>query len=578
MSKEATKKSTKELMAEFERGKVATRKEERKEEQTDTIAVSIKNNTFFKILFDPSTTAVQKSEAIKKALIFEGSKTENAKRVAEFEALKQYLQLQRQSMAQEFMKLADTKSFAELKQVIDQMNAGLVDFEERMKPLSDILEAVYELRTGGEGLILDAYKDIEADKRAEAEMQKQIADANKEMDDIHGQIRKKENSVATLSEDKPWFTLFRIRKESRIAINMAQMEIGRLNKRSADVEAKLQEIKNSGKRGSSLLPEGFENSKAALRNLLDISSEEHSERQKSLVDAARKFVSNAQERTGSVLGHLEAMDKRIENIAGANQALCGMYAIMDDASKGAASANKDKSEDLTQKKTEGEGAGMSSVEAMELSDKISALNDHITTLDRTAVDTSRTLADLSEQNGRISTMKDRNRSQIAKTRSQMTSGIAGVADRLVGVLTAVSLASLSESSELMQGSLNDMDRQTRGNTEKEVFQKVLGQKIQNDQLATALRDATEFRETLEKGTSMYRDQVQETFALVDEMSAQAAEMKEIAEEAKAAHADARREFEKAKAGQVQEASNDNDDDAPALDDQNPLTAFFPSAG
>jgi hypothetical protein len=136
------------------------------------------SNTFYKILFDGSTSATEKKAAVKKALVFEGTKTENTERVAEFEALKQYLQFQRQAMAKEFMKLADTKSFAELKQVIDDMNKGLIKFDETMKPLSEILDAVYTLRTGGPELLNDAFREIETEKKAEEERKQKLEELN----------------------------------------------------------------------------------------------------------------------------------------------------------------------------------------------------------------------------------------------------------------------------------------------------------------------------------------------------------------------------------------------------------------
>lgn len=566
--------SAADLKAQFEGEKKTTsRSRSKKKETTEAKAdSSIKSNTFYKILFDKSTSASDKKAAIETALVFEGTKVENAERVAEFEAVKEYLQLQRQRMAKEFMKLADTKSFAELKDVIDQMNQGLIEFDERMQPLAEILDAVYTLRTGGEGLIEDAYKDIEADRQAEEEKQAKLDAENKELDRINAEIKAKENEIADLSAEKAWFGFGGIKKDAQKKINRAQNAIRNLRNDATEVSQRLQDIASGVSDRDDLLPDEFADAKAKLRELLDISSEEHSQRQKDLVDAARNFVDHAQTRTGSVLAHLEGMSARTENIADANAALRSMYAIMDDASKDAAKTNKQKAEEIKEAR---EAENLSSVEAMELDDKITAVNDHITNLDRTSVDTSSTLADLSEQSGRILTMKDRTNSQISKTRGQMTSGIGGVADRLVGVLTAVSLASLSESSELMSDSIQSMDAKTRKSTEQEVFQKVLGQKLQNDDLAKALEEAAEFREVLGKGTDLYREQVAETHDLVDQMSAEAEELRAVVEGAKAAHADAQADFEEA----ASEGANDNEEPEAGADndaDDNPFAFDEPA--
>lgn len=544
MSKSSAKKSSsiEDIKSQFEGTSPQTTPKRTEAVETETReSAQIKSNTFYKILFDGSTTAEEKKAVIEQALVFEGTKTENAERVAEFESFKQYLQFQRQAMAKEFMKLADTKSFAELKQVIDDMNKGLIKFDDTMKPLSEILDAVYTLRTGGPDLLNDAYRDIETDRKAEEERKQKLKEFKDEIDAIENNIREHKNQISDLNEEKSWFGLGGIKKSARQEINRRQLEIEELQDKSTEISDKLKEISERSIERSGLLPPEYADAKAKLRDLLDISSEEHSQRQKDLINAAREFVEHAQIRTGAVLGHLESMDKRMENIADANGALRTMYAIMNDASKDAVSSNKEKVEGMQTEKAQD---GLSAIAAMELDDKIMSLNDHITNLDRTSVDTSKTLTDLAEQSGRILTMKDRNKSQVAKTRSQMTSGIGGVADRLVSVLTAVSLASLSESSELMQSSIQQMDSKTRESTKQEVFQKVLGQKLQNDELAQALEDASEFREMMGRGTELYRQQVTETHNLVDEMSKEAEALKEMVDEAKGAHAEALSDAEK----------------------------------
>ena len=109
--------------------------------------------------------------------------------------LKQYLQFQRQAMAKEFMKLADTRSFAELKQVIDDMNKGLIKFDDTMKPLSEILDAVYTLRTSGPGLLNDAYQDIESDRKAEEEREQKLKELKDEVNNIEKKIKEHKNRI-----------------------------------------------------------------------------------------------------------------------------------------------------------------------------------------------------------------------------------------------------------------------------------------------------------------------------------------------------------------------------------------------
>ena len=50
--------------------------------------------------------------------------------IKEFELFKEYLQSQREEMAQEIIRLTDTGTFAELKTVYDELNRSLIDFDD----------------------------------------------------------------------------------------------------------------------------------------------------------------------------------------------------------------------------------------------------------------------------------------------------------------------------------------------------------------------------------------------------------------------------------------------------------------
>ena len=133
---------------------------------------SIKENTFFGIMFDPNLTPSQKKAEVAKSLVATKDKERDKARVAEFERFKEFLQANREQMASEIIALTNTETFAQLKSVYEDMNGGLIDFEEKMKPLTDILDSVYKLRT--DGATLDVFRSINEDRKRSSTLNAEI--------------------------------------------------------------------------------------------------------------------------------------------------------------------------------------------------------------------------------------------------------------------------------------------------------------------------------------------------------------------------------------------------------------------
>ena len=138
-----------EVLTEAVRHREAEGKAARKEVSADPRFANIAANAFFKVMFAENTKPEAKRAEVAKLLTFEGTKEQNRERIKEFELFKEYLQSQREEMAQEIIRLTDTGTFSELKQVYDDLNSSLVDFDQKMQPLTDIIDAVYTLRTNG---------------------------------------------------------------------------------------------------------------------------------------------------------------------------------------------------------------------------------------------------------------------------------------------------------------------------------------------------------------------------------------------------------------------------------------------
>lgn len=463
-------------------------------------------NTFYKIMFDTETTPQEKMQCVSKALTYSEDKDAAKQRLEEFKNFKEYLQYERKRMAQQIIQLTDTEAFAELKEVYDELNSALVDFEDKINPLTDIVDAVYQLRMNG--VTFDAFREITVDKEAEARIAALRAEHEEKLKTLEGQIRDTHSRIAEWSENKVFFGLGGIAEDSRKKIARGQLLLQDLDRQLNKLTT---EMKNPDAYAmpKSQLDAKFLDSKTKLRQLLDISSDEHKNRQMDLVKAAQHFVNTTEVRVSSISGHFGQMDQQIDNLLEANYSMREIYAILNDSTKDAHIKNETHRDTL---QTDPETA--SDIEKMNREREKRDLENYIGSLGASAVDTTAVFAELTNAGHRIKSMKDGNDQQITKTRQIHSSGVASVADQLSTVLQAVSAAALGESSEMARMSLERMNTKTSDLSQKEVIRIALGTHEQNKDLTKALEDLEQYGEIIRTATSITREGLQETKSLL----------------------------------------------------------------
>lgn len=474
--------------------------------KTDDKYSDIKTNTFYKIIFNEELAPEQKKEEVTKALTFklEDTKEQNMTRLKEFTEFKEYLQFERKRMAQEIIKLTDTGAFSELKQVYDELNGAVLDFENRMTPLTDIIDAVYKLRLAGGETVLGVFKEIKQDQAAEEQRKKDLIDKQARLDGLQGQIGNVNGDLAVLQNSRKhrkFFGLGGLKDEAIREIEAKKTELADIDASVSKTVEELEALKDPNKARATEYAQ-FAEQKNKLRELLDISSEEHKDRQKALVGAAQNFVNSTSERVGSVLGHLDGMGDQIEGLFNVNSGMQSIYAIVSEGSREAADANA-KVRDTLQPPAD--GSKESAIKQMERESKKMAVEDHVSALGASTVDTEKTFADLSTQGFRIKSMKDANREQIAKTRELHSSGVAGVADRLSTVLQAVSAAALNESAEMAKQTLGTMNDKTNKVAMQEAIRSAMGIKDTNDGLNKAIEDLASYSEAIKATSQISRE-------------------------------------------------------------------------
>lgn len=511
-----------------------TRRSEAERPQATTRAqnakfASIESNPFYAIVFGEGEPEAKKA-AIAKQLAYDVAldKSENKERLAAFELFKEWLMDQRKDMAQEIINLTDTDAFAELKDVFDQMNKGLLEFEEQMAPLTDILDAVYRLRMASDGAMFDVFREIQEDKEEEARIAALRAEQDKDLIDLNGKIvaLKQENSV--LRGQKSWFGLGGTKKSAlqRIAENETQIE-----QHAGSVTALTDRIANTKFDRESRFAQ-FSDEKAKLRELLDISSDEHRERQQALVASANGFVDMAETRTANVLTHLEGINDQVDRLSDSNGGMRNVYAVISEAVEEAEVENTRIRDTLT-----AEPEGESSIAKMNRENRKMAVEDHVTALTAAKVDTLGTFSDLTAESYRIKSMKDSNNSQVAKTRSLNSKGVSGVASRLSTVLQGVSMAALSESSEVATMTLERMNEQTNRITQKEALKNAMGISQENDALVKAIEELESYGKIARAATDISREGYREMKENLAELEKTARDVSQAVKEAVAVGAD-----------------------------------------
>jgi chromosome segregation ATPase len=488
----------------------------------------IKGNPFFSIMFDEKLSQADKKKEIASALVFQGTKEQNRQKIAEFEQFKEFLQANREQMASEIISLTNTETFAQLKSVYEDMNGGLIDFEDKMKPLMDILDAVYTLRS--QGKTMDVFRSINDDRKRERELNDALYDLGADITEVEDRIRGHELEIAGLSEQRSFFGFGGITQEARSSIAQSEENIKQLRSKldemaaqKSKLQAQIDDLSNTGE---------FAEEKANLRKLLDISSDEHRQNQKALVEAATNFVSTSKERIGEVRVHLGDMSSKIENLKDNNQTLTRVYAILNESVKSAAGENE-----KIRSKFVAESPEEDLIAKMKREEEKMAVEEHIKVLSTTAVDTMTTFGDLTNEAIQIKSMKDNNDDQVNRAKTMHTQGVAGVASKLSVVLQAVSQAALGESSEMAKSTLHEMTKATTDIAKKEVIRAALGVNAQNEELQRAVDNLASFGDVISKSTEITKQGLQEMRGLFSQLETVAGDVQADIKEAVAASAD-----------------------------------------
>lgn len=500
---EATKQKLAETQKESSR--IAIRRRNREEEKEE---IGIETNTFYSIIMADDVELEEKVNQVSKALEFTNDKESDRTRIKEFEQFKEYLQSISETMSKQRIEMTDTGTFSELQKVYGDFNNDLNDFIDKIKPLTDITDALYTLRKNGE--TRSVLQKIQQDKANARDKQDRIIDLNKtinEGENFMAELRK-ENVI--LAENKSFFGFGNIKPESKAQIQENEIKIAEVfdnvSKCTKERDKLLLEIENI----NNSTEYSFEAQK--LKELLDLNSEQHVQRQADLVQSALQFINSGKERFGEIRKHLELMNQQIEGLTDNNSQMQQIYAVLNDGTKKAEEANKTKRETLmnTPEPT-------SQIEKMKLDKEKRDLDEFIDTVSQSTVDTMQTYGELSMEEIKLRNMQAATKNQSQSAATMHSRGIASVASQLSVVLTAVNSAAINESQVMASDTLTQMANVTNDVAKKESIRIATGRDDVNIELEKTLQDLVEFGDTQRQATEITRDAIKTMRDNLDEL-------------------------------------------------------------
>lgn len=498
------------------------------------VTAEITGNPFHKIMFDPSLGLKEKKEAMAQALVHDQSMSDeqNAKRLNSFVEFSEWLQAKRKDLAIDMLKLNDAEAFAQLKEVIDELGQGILDFNKKIQPFLAILDSMYKMQLKGVKTS-DMLEEIIRDREDIDRLNGELDQLGQDTDTALQNVRDYQDRVAELKTETSWWSFGTKIKPD------AQAEINKIELRIVDEQARIQSLaeKTQQKQDELAVPRatqfvGMEDVKDNLRLLLDISSETHREKQKELNEAAADFVSSSDRRVATVLQNIESMNGRIDSAGKNSSKVLGLYAVMNDAVQDAMGGNHAVLGELSPPSEE---EGM--VAKMQREESRESVLKHIKTLTGIKEDTVKMYDGLSREKAELAGMLDSNNQQITSTRYLHGSGIANMGMQLNAMITALASAANGQSTKVAQELVDEMGSNAIMIRGKESLRAALDFKGTNETLERTIQLAAQSAELMRNASVVTGDALAQQQELLERVKQGADDMQRAITEGLEVYAD-----------------------------------------
>jgi len=484
-------------------------------------AVSIKDNPFEKIVEAYPNPEDQKAAMVELMTFVDAETTKkNNKYLEEYGA---YMQSDRQRLAVELIKMTDTKTFSNMQKVLRDINDGVLDFEEQIQPFMEIINAVRLIQA--EDATTDIIAEMREDEKRRAEMDEKLAAISRDLEVLRSSVKGKLVQIEKLKEDRSFFGFGDIKQSAKDSIAELNVEISQLKSDESDLLNKQNELRASYKETESKF-ENLKEAKEIMASMLNLSEGDHEERHKKLVDTAAEFVNTTKERVSETLDRSVQMGDQIKSLSDLAFTMRSRYTVLSEAAKDAEKINSEKHEAL-KAEMENDGGGLGRIQKEEES---RALAKHITILNDAATETTNVISDLTTSSQRIENMEAANIKQIKKTQQIQTSGIAGVADNLSSVLTAINQAAIGQASTAAQQSLRRMNTNTINLTKEQMLNMAKERNDDNSALIKMLEEMSGYGEVIQLANESAQEAIGENREILKDMRRVADEVQDAAKD------------------------------------------------
>ncbi len=460
-------------------------------ESEDTSSL-VQSNAFAQIMLNSQLSPEAKRDALVKALTFskEATKEENRAKLEAFSQFKEYLQEQRKLLNREGIKLQDTEAFAELQSVIDDMTKSSIEFQDKVKPLLDVLSAVFEIRKHDK--ITDVYKEIQNDKAWQDEQLTQLASFEYELGVARNKLDNLVKEKARLLFDRSFFGLGPIKNSAKVrSEEIATIDQPRVSDSIAELIQKIEKKRNDLAIGPLSENPELARQKKVLKEFLDLTKEGNRDRQKALIDAAVNYVDTSDSRLKNVLGTLNRLGKHAEVMSDANGMLKNMHLIMDESLKNVSKENETIKKDLVNPQAE-----ESAIAKMTREEKLNELNEHITLTNDGAVDIANSIGGLTKHSVQIQAYKDTLRNESGSTKRLHLEGVSQMGEQLMSVISAISAAATSESRSIAANNFAKMAEQNATIISQEVVRNATNVEVEANQIAKLVGELQDYGDVL----------------------------------------------------------------------------------
>jgi len=462
------------------------------EAQKDGASSLVQTNAFAQIMLNPNLEPEAKRDELVKVLAFskESTKEENRAKLEAFSQFKEYLQEQRKLLNREGIKLQDTEAFAELQSVIDDMTKSSIEFQNRVKPLLDVLSAVFEIRKHDK--ITDVYKEIQNDKAWQDEQTKSLLELEANLNSVKQRLEELDREKVRLKQDKSFFGLGPVRPEAKIrADEIESIDRPKLHADIFGLVTQIEKKKEDIKIGPDSQNPELAKQKAVLKEFLDLTKEANRDRQKSLIDAAVNYVDTSDSRLKNVLGTLTRLGKHAEVMSDANGMLRNMHVIMDESLSKVSTVNESIKKELTSASPD-----ESSIAKMTREEKLNELNEHITLTNDGSVDIANSIGGLTKHSVQIQAYKDTLRNESGSTKRLHLEGVSQMGEQLMSVISAISAAATSESRSIAANNFAKMAEQNATIISQEVVRNATNIEVEANQIAKLVGELQDYGDVL----------------------------------------------------------------------------------